>query len=183
MIFRFRIVSDEVANFKREIEIDGSATFLELKNAICDSVGYDKNQMCSFFICNDKWEKEKEITLEDMGFDSDQEVELMEDCELDDELDDEGQKMLFVFDYMTDRCMYMELKGIITGRELMDPLCTLSVGKAPAQVVDLDEFTKKIDDKVTTETPEIEDISDPDMFEDQEFDPSELEGGFEEMNF
>lgn len=183
MIFRFRIVSDEVSNFKREIEIDGTASFLDLKNAICECVGYDKNQMCSFFICNDEWEKEKEITLEDMGFDSDQEVELMDDCELDNELDDEGQKILFVFDYMTDRCLYMELKDIITGRELKDPLCTLSIGKAPAQNVDLDEYTKNIDDKISTDTTEIEDINDPDLFDGEGFDPSELEGGFEEMNF
>ena len=43
MIFNFRIVSDEVDNFKREIKIDADATFLDLKNAICNSVGYDKN--------------------------------------------------------------------------------------------------------------------------------------------
>ena len=36
MIFTFRIVSDEVDNFKREIKIDGTSTFLDLKNAICE---------------------------------------------------------------------------------------------------------------------------------------------------
>ena len=34
MIFTFRLVSDEVANFKREIKIDASSNFLDLKNAI-----------------------------------------------------------------------------------------------------------------------------------------------------
>ena len=67
MIFNFRIVSDEVDNFKREIKIDADATFLDLKNAICESVDYDKNQMSSFFICDDSWEKEKENKMEDMG--------------------------------------------------------------------------------------------------------------------
>ena len=43
MIFNFRIVSDEVDNFRREIQIDADATFLDLKNAICESVAYDKN--------------------------------------------------------------------------------------------------------------------------------------------
>ena len=50
MVYKFRIVSDEVDNFRREIEIDADSTFLALRNAICDSVGYDKNQMSSFFI-------------------------------------------------------------------------------------------------------------------------------------
>ena len=52
MIFNFRIVSDEVENFRREIKIDANSTFLDLRNAIYDSVGYDKNQMCSFFLCD-----------------------------------------------------------------------------------------------------------------------------------
>ena len=50
MIFNFRIVSDEADNFKREIQIDADATFLDLRNAICDSVGYDKGQFFSFFL-------------------------------------------------------------------------------------------------------------------------------------
>ena len=63
MIFNFRIVSDEVDNFKREIQIDATATFLDLKKAICTCVGYDATQMSSFFLCDRNWEKEKEITF------------------------------------------------------------------------------------------------------------------------
>ena len=55
MVFRFLILSDEVDDFKREIKIDSEATFLDLYNAIMDSVGYTKDQMCSFFICDDDW--------------------------------------------------------------------------------------------------------------------------------
>ena len=84
MIYNFRIVSDEVDNFKREIQIDADATFLDLRNAICDSVGYDKTQFSSFFMCDEGWEREQEICLEDMGSDSSQDVYLMEDTPLSD---------------------------------------------------------------------------------------------------
>jgi len=147
MIFNFRIVSDEAENFKREIQIDADATFLDLKNAICDSVAFDKNQMCSFFMCDDRWEKEKEITLEDMGSDSDQDVYLMEDSVLSDFIDDEGQRLMFTFDYFTDRSFFLEMKEMITGRKLKDPVCSLSVGKAPEQFVSLVEFEAKTDAK------------------------------------
>ena len=159
MIFNFRIVSDEVDNFKREIKIDAEATFLDLKNAICDAVGYDKNQMCSFFLCDRNWEKEKEITLEDMGSDSDQDVWLMEDSVLSDFIDDEGQKMLFTFDYLTDRNFFIEMRELITGKNLKDPVCTLALGTAPAQMVDLDEFDAKIDAKAA-KADNIEDLDD-----------------------
>ena len=67
MVYKFRLLSDEVENFRRDIEIDSDATFLDLHNAILASAGYPDDQMTSFFICNDKWIKEKEITREDMG--------------------------------------------------------------------------------------------------------------------
>lgn len=182
MIFRFRLVSDEVSNFKREIEIDGTATFLDLKNAICDSVNYDKNEMCSFFICDDDWEKQKEITLEEMDADSD--CYLMDECVLSDFLDDEGQKLLFTFDYMTDRSLFMELKKIITGRVLMDPVCTLALGKAPQQNVDIDEYTRKIDEKAANVAAQnIEDL-DEEFYGADEYDPSEFDAeGYDEINY
>ena len=122
MIFNFRLVSDEVDNFRREISIDADATFLDLRNAICDSVDYDKNQMCSFFICDDNWEKGKEITLEDMGSESDEDVYLMDETILSDYIDD-GQRLIFVFDYMTDRCFFIEMKKSVPGKNLKDPVC------------------------------------------------------------
>ena len=107
MIYKFRIVSDEVDNFKREIAIDADDTFLRLRNAILDSVGYSKDQMDSFFICDDDWSKQKEITLVEMDTDSDQDIWLMEDTQLSELIEDEGQKLIFVFDYMTDRAFFM----------------------------------------------------------------------------
>lgn len=182
MIFNFRVVSDEVDNFKREVKIDADMTFLDLKNAICDCVGYDKNQMCSFFLCDRNWEKEKEITFEDMGSDSDQDVWLMDDTILSDFIEDEGQKMMFVFDYMTDRAFFMELKEIITGKTLKDPVCTLALGQAPPQNVDLDEFDAKVDAKVAA-VPSIDDL-DEEFYGEDEFNPDEFdEEGFDEMTF
>lgn len=182
MIFKFRIVSDEVNNFKREINIDGTATFEDLKNAICDSVAYDKNQMCSFFICDDDWEKLKEITLVDMDTDPDQDVVLMDECELSDYLDEKGQKLIFTFDYMTDRSMYMELVDIVTGRILKDPVCTLSLGQAPAQIVDIDEFTSSLDVKAPAAAASVEDLGE-DFYGSDEYSEDEFDAeGFGEMS-
>ena len=183
MIFNFRIVSDEVDNFKREIQIDADATFLDLRNAICDAVGYDKNQMCSFFLCDNNWEKEREITLEDMGLDADQDVWLMEDTVLSDLIEDEGQKLLYVFDYMTDRAFFIEMKELIPGKNLKDPVCTLSLGHAPAQIVDIDEFDAKVDAKATAAVSSIDDL-DADFYGESDFNPDEFdEEGFDELNF
>lgn len=180
MIFNFRIVSDEVDNFKREIQIDADATFLDLRNAICDAVGYDKNQMCSFFLCDNNWEKEREITLEDMGLDADQDVWLMDETILSDYIDD-GQRLMFVFDYMTDRAFFIEMKQTITGRTLKDPVCTSSMGTPPPQTVDMDEFEAKVTAKAATHTS---DDMDEDFYGSTEFNDDEFEAaGFDEMTF
>lgn len=181
MIYNFRIVSDEIDNFKREIKIDADATFLDLKNAICDSVGYDKNQMSSFFLCEDNWEKIREITMEDMGSDSDQDVFLMDETIISDCIDDLGQRLIFTFDYLTDRSFFIELKEIITGKTLKDPLCTLSIGQAPAQNIDLEEFENKIDAKAATVSLDDydEDFYGSDAYNDDEFDAA----GFDEMKY
>lgn len=152
MIFNFRLVSDEIDNFKREIEIDADATFLDLKNAICDAVHYDRSEMCSFFLCDDGWEKEMEITLEDMGTDSDQDSYIMDECILSDYIDDEGQKLIFVFDYITNRSFFMQLKKIITGKTLKDPVCTLAMGNPPKQHIDLKRFEADIDAKAAKQS-------------------------------
>ncbi|MBO5268294.1 MAG: hypothetical protein J6B13_06000 [Muribaculaceae bacterium] len=183
MIFNFRIVSDGAETFKREIQIDAQATFLDLKNAICDSCGWEKTMMDSFFICDDSWEKRKEITYEDMDLDSDQEAWLMDDAVLEDFIDDEGQKLLFVFDYMTDRALFMEMKEMIPGRTLKDPVCTLSLGHAPKQTVDMDEFDAQIDAKAAKAIPSADDI-DEEFYGSESFNPDEFEAeGFDEMDF
>ena len=182
MIFNFRIVSDGAETFKREIRIDAQGTFLDLKNAICDSVGYDKTMMDSFFICDDGWEKRKEITYEDMDLDSDQEAWLMDDAVLEDFIDDEGQKVLYVFDYMTDRAMYMEMTEMIPGKTLKDPLCTLSVGKAPKQTIDMEEFDAQVEAKNAKAIASVDDI-DEEFYGSDEFNPDEFEAeGFDEMD-
>lgn len=139
MVYKFKLVSDEVSNFAREIEIDSESSFLQLRNVILESVDYTKDELDSFFICEDDWTRNEEITLEDMGSSSDQDVWLMDDTPLSEFIEDEGQKVMFMFDYLTERSFFMELTEIIPGRTLIDPICTMKRGKAPKQESDLPE--------------------------------------------
>ena len=78
MVYRFTIISNEVEDFIREIKIDAEATFYDLHQAILSSCHYADNVPTSFFICNQEWEQEQEILLEDMGTSrSDEDLYLM----------------------------------------------------------------------------------------------------------
>ena len=144
MVYRFTLISDEVDDFVREIKIDSEATFFEFHEAILKAAGYKDDQMTSFFICESDWEKLTEITLFDMGKESDEDIWLMDSTRISDLVEDEGQRLMFVFDYLTDRAFFMELREIIFGEEQESAVCTKKVGEAPAQMVDFEEIEKKI---------------------------------------
>lgn len=182
MVYKFKLVSDEVSNFSREIEIDSSATFLQLRNAILDSVDYTKDDIDSFFLCDDEWQRLEEVTLEDMGSSSDQDIWLMEETPLNELIDDEGQKLIFVFDYMTERSFFMEMKESIPGKHLSEPICTVKRGKAPSQTIDLDEFERQIDQNAQKAAAE-EDLDIEDFYGDSQFNEDELGNGFDDLNF
>lgn len=177
MIFKFKLVSDEVSNFSREIEIDSEASFLQLRNAILDSVGYSKDELDSFFLCDDQWQKEEEITLEDMGTASDQDVWLMDTTPLNEMIDEEGQKLIFVFDYLTERSFFMEMKEVVPGKNLIEPICTVKRGNPPKQVIDMAEFEKSIDEKVEKEI----DLGIDEFYGDSQFNQEDIGTGFDDL--
>lgn len=176
MVYRFKLVSDEVSHFFREIEIDSENSFLQLRNAILESVDYTKDELDSFFLCNDQWERQEEITQEDMGnTSSDQDIFIMESTPLSELIEEEGQKLSFEFDYLTERSFFLELKEIIPSRSLVEPLCTMKLGTPPKQSVDVNEFGN-LD---VTPTPSVE-ATVPD--EDLDIDAFP-EGGFSDEEF
>jgi len=140
MVYKFRIISDEVDDFLREIKIDSEASFYDLHEAILKCTGYKDDQMTSFFICDEDWEKETEITLEDMGNGSSEEdTYVMKDTHLSELLEDEKQKLIYVFDPLAERVFFIELSEIITGKELQKAICTRKEGNPPQQIIDFDE--------------------------------------------
>ena len=173
MVYRFTIISDEVDNFRREIQIDSEATFLDFHNAILESVAYPNDQMTSFFICSENWEKETEVTLEDMGTSSDEDSWIMEETPLSDLLEEEKQHILYVFDPLADRAFFIELSEIITGKSLDEPVCSKSVGDAPQHVLDFDQLMA-----VQVAATSLDDsFGDDDGFDIDELDPDGFDMG------
>lgn len=142
MIYRFIVISDEVDDFMREIQIDSDATFFELHKAILDSCEYEDKELTSFTICENGWEKGQEVTREEMDVDSSVDSYVMDNTRLSELLEDEKQHLLFTFDPVANRAFFMELAQIITKKTLKEPKVTRSLGKAPEQSIDFDELLK-----------------------------------------
>lgn len=181
MVYRFKLVSDEVRNFSREIEIDSENTFLQLRNSILESVGYTKDELDSFLLCDDDWEPQDEVTMEEMGtMSSDRDQFLMDNTPISELVEEEGQKMIFEYDYDNQRGFFMELKEIIPGRSLVEPLCTIKRGNAPRQLIHNEEQKSPIETPVIS-TSDVDPL-DLGSFGDETFDNEDIDTGFDIMN-
>ena len=134
MIYRFILVSDEIDDFRRDITIDSEATFFELHEAILKATGYGKDQITSFFLCDEDWSKRAEITLMEMDSNSEDDIYVMEKCRLSELLGEERQKLIYVFEPLTERCFFMELREIILGKNQDKPQVVKSLGTPPEQI-------------------------------------------------
>lgn len=169
MVFKFSLISDETPNFRREIKIDADATFYDLNTILMDCNGYDKTEMTSFFMSDERWRKKQEISLVEMETDSDVDSFIMEEEVLSDWLEEESQRLIFVFDYYNMRGFFIELSEIILGKNLFNPICNYKRGEAPSQFIKEEEAPKpKAVDVSTIETDE-------DFYGDEEYDPEELD--------
>ncbi len=148
--YKFRLLSDENDEFLRDIEIKSTQTFKDFHNIIKKVAGIDGNELASFFICDRKWNKMKEITLIDMEDDDyesepedlDEEEEetefrmplsVMEKSVIKDFIDDPHQRILYEYDILNQSSLYIELIKISpTDSQTQYPVCVKSKGTLTA---------------------------------------------------
>ena len=109
MIYLFRIISDEDQEFYRDLVIDGTDTFLEFHHSLQENLGFDPSQLASFFITNEMWEKQQEITLIDMIQEPGLSSVTMDQVTVEEYITDESQRMIYVFDFFSERAFFIEL--------------------------------------------------------------------------
>jgi len=170
MIYLFRVVSDEDQNFYRDVVAEGSDTFLELHQTLQKDLGYDANQLASFFITNDMWEKQKEITLIDMMQDPNLGTTTMDQVTLEEFLTEINQRMIYVFDFFAERAFFIELIETTDQRSPKEtPFIGQGAGDPPPQLaLDLlmDESEANPEKDQEDDPPDdlrLDDL-DPDMF-------------------
>ena len=180
MVYKFLLLSDEVDNFRREIQISSQATFLDFHNEILKSTGYDENQIYSFFICADDWSKQTEVTLIEMDTSSEEDSYVMDTTYLEDLLEEEHQKLMYVFEQLTERVFFIELRQIITGKDIDEPACIKSIGDPPNQFTDFKTIIRDINTDLDEnfygeDEYDDEDLDGLDGLNDNSFDESSLE--------
>lgn len=137
-IYTFRAISHEEEDFVLELEIRSDQTFHDLHKRIQEELKYDASQMASFYLTNYKWEKEKEVTLFEMYSDSTNGNGLlkMDSTILEDYLNIEKSRLLYIHDFFFERAFNIELVSINKVNGSSDyPKCTRLDGKIPEQIM------------------------------------------------
>lgn len=163
MIYKLRIISDEVETFMRVIEIQESDSFLVLHTAIQEACGYNNTQMTSFFVSNQQWEKLTEITLMDMH-DDENKILIMNSCNLNDYISDINDTLIYTFDHFNDRSLFITLTAIKDEEiDCAYPRCTHKAGTPPEMTKD-DDISSLFNDLLLDD-----DFSDDDFIADEDF--------------
>ncbi len=147
--YKFRVYYDEVEDFVRDIEILASDNFENLHKALLSAIPLDGKELASFYICDSKWNKQKEISLMDMcddevkeepEYDENDEFALrsrlpmfvMKDSLLKDFITDPHQHIMYEYDFLCPKVFYIELLKIQPEEKgVTYPRCTNKVKEMP----------------------------------------------------
>lgn len=168
--YKFRVYFDDVEDFIRDIEILSHDTFASFHSILFEAIGLQGNELASFFICDSKWNKQKEITLIDMGDDralkapeyEDEDdfstipnipKSVMENSVLKDFITDPHQQIIYEYDFLNPKVFYIELLKINPMQNGVEyPRCTFKAKDMPLDVTKLsipnpeDDYVEDMDD-------------------------------------
>ena len=168
---KFRVLLDtsDSNEIFRDILIDATADFETFYRAILDAYHFSGDQMASFYMSNETWDKGHEISIFDMAFGEDPDQimpSVMKTSFLADYVQNEDQKIILVHDFIR---MWIFLIELIEVQEEgpENPKVALSVGNAPA------ETSKTGEEEISFETEsEFEGEEDGDEFGFNDFEDS-----------
>lgn len=160
MIYKIRIILDTEEDIFRDIEIEAENTLEDLHNSITQSFGFMGNEMASFYTCDDNWNQKEEIALFDME-ELGSAGRLMNETFLEDVLNEDSPKLIYVYDYLSLWTFFVELADIVEKED----------GRAyPNLLFSYGELPDSPPEKQFEADPEY-DIGDPtDRYDDLDFD-------------
>lgn len=139
MQYRIQVSSEEAKDFGLLLQIEATATFLQLHNLIIETCEYDATQMASFFTVNEKGQRLQEISLVELssaGVELD--VAVMDVATLREFVGKFIQRMEYQYDFFGDRYFSLAIETVQEGAQ-KEPFVLRKKGMPPPQIA-LDGF-------------------------------------------
>ena len=164
--YKFRVLldSEKESEIFRDIIISDNDNFESLYHAIIQSFNFTGQEMASFYMSNDNWDKGHEISLMDLSYGDEsleEQASVMSETNIKDFMEAEDQKIILVYDFMRMWIFLIELVEMLDDN-IGAPKVALAIGMAPPE-----------DSRATG----IEEGEEDMLFDEDEFDEDEDEFG------
>lgn len=135
---KLRIVLDHQADgdIFRDVIVHKDVNFDKLHRIICEAFKFSGQEMASFYLSDQEWNKGTEISQMDMGI---ADTLLMQDTYIDDVIPADATELIYLYDHLR---MWLFLIQFVEECEIQAPLeydVPVQIGQAP------DEYSKEID--------------------------------------
>lgn len=134
-IYRFKCSIEEYDDLFRFVEVKSGSTFASFRDIILQSFGFDNHLDCSFFMSDDKWRMNDEITSGKKTLKGRPSENIAADSKLSKFIFDPHQKILMIYDYSKEWVFRLEMVNISPNAKdgVTYPFLFKSVGIAPKQ--------------------------------------------------
>ena len=108
MVYKIRIILNSEEDVIRDVAIEQDANLEDLHNVITNAFGFTGDQMASFYRSDETWMQGEEHPLFDMSEGNERKVQMRE-VMLNEVLQKENDRMLYVYDFFNMWSFYVEL--------------------------------------------------------------------------
>ena len=131
--FRVLLDSKNEEEIFHDILLSDQDSFESFYDAIIGAFAFQGDQMASFYVSNENWDKGEEISLLDLSEgETTGDLMIMKDVKLNECISDENQKFILVYDFLSMWIFLIELVGF-EKEAPQSPKLVLSVGENPKE--------------------------------------------------
>ncbi len=164
MAYKIRVILDVKEDVIRDIVVSNSSDLEQLHFLIAKSMGFNGQEMASFYKTDNDWNQGEEIPLFDMSENGDELS--MKTCIVSDTIPNVGDKLIYVYDFFNLWTFFVEVLKVNEDKVSCTKPIAFSFGDAP-EVAPKKEF---IAEKSEDEFDAFNSENDLDNIDDLDFD-------------
>ena len=131
-VYKLRVTFEDYEDVYRDIEIRPSQSFYDLHQVILQSISFDTKHAASFFVSDEYWRKNDEITL--LEEDLEDGVKLMKKVKISSTVLQPNQRYVYLYDKQALWSFLIEMIKLVPEDNTASyPRCVKTVGQAPKQ--------------------------------------------------
>jgi len=145
MAYKVRIILDVEDDVIRDINVANSSDLEQLHFLIAKSMGFNGQEMASFYRTDNDWNQGEEIPLFDMSENG--EDLSMKTCVISKTIPNVGDKLIYVYDFFNMWTFFVEVMEVNEEKASCKSPISFAFGDAPEQAPEKEFISENIEDE------------------------------------